>query len=363
VFNAEHFRLPFKIGMRFALTPEQNALRETARGFLADRVRVREAIGLPGAHDPEVWKSIAEMGWLGIDVAEEHGGQGLTFIESVLLVEETGRALLPGPFLGTLCAVQTLLTAGTEEQRSARLPALTGGASIVAAATSRGTVRVVRNRVRGEEEAIACATVADVVAVAADTSDGRMPIFVRAKDATIEPRQSADLTRPAARVRFEGARIDERFDPRGLDPVRDRLRVLVAADAVGGAAAALDMAVAYAKDRVQFDRPIGTFQAVKHRAADAWRTLESARLATWYAAWAIANDAPDAHAAALAAKAAAGDAFIRCAADSIQIHGGIGFTWEHDAHLYYRRALADQVMLGDAAAMRDALAADVLAGA
>src|SRR5207249_9765260 len=116
--------------MRFAMTSEQNAFRETARTFLADRVRVRVAIELPGAHDPDLWKSIAEMGWLGIDVAEEHGGQGLTFVETVLLVEETGRALLPGPFLGTLCAVQTLLAAGTEEQKGARLPALTAGGSI-----------------------------------------------------------------------------------------------------------------------------------------------------------------------------------------------------------------------------------------
>jgi alkylation response protein AidB-like acyl-CoA dehydrogenase len=143
----------------------------------------------------------------------------------------------------------------------------------------------------------------------------------------------------------------------------DRARVLVAAELVGTASKALEMAVAYAKERQQFDRPIGSFQAVKHRAADAWRASEAARLAVWYAAWAIANGAPDASVAASAAKAAASDAAVRCTADSIQIHGGIGFTWEHDAHLYYRRAIAGQATLGDASMHRDTLAAEAFSHA
>jgi alkylation response protein AidB-like acyl-CoA dehydrogenase len=349
--------------MRFALTPEQEAFRETARRFLSERVRVRELIELPGAHDPTLWRSIAELGWLGVDVPEEHGGQGLTFVETALLAEEAGRALLPGPFLGTLCAVQVLIAAGSNEQRSKWLPALAGGGSIVAAAMSRGAMRVVRNRVRGEEAAVPCAAVADHIVFAADTPEGRTTLLVRAKEASIQPTGGADLTRPIARVRFDGSKIEERFDPAGLGALRDRTRVLVAADAAGGAAKALEMAVAYAKEREQFDRPIGSFQAVKHRAADAWRAVEAARLAVWYAAWAIANGAEDATVAASAAKAIACEAFVKAAADSIQIHGGIGFTWEHDAHLYYRRALADQTMLGDSASHRDAIAADVFARA
>jgi alkylation response protein AidB-like acyl-CoA dehydrogenase len=188
-------------------------------------------------------------------------------------------------------------------------------------------------------------------------------VLVRAKEASIEPTNGADLTRPVARVRFDGAKIEAQLDPAGLGALRDRARVLVAADAAGGAAKALEMAVAYAKDREQFDRPIGSFQAVKHRAADAWRAVEAARLAVWYAAWAIANGAEGATIAASAAKAIACEAYVKAAADSIQIHGGIGFTWEHDAHLYYRRALADQTMLGDSASHRNAIAADVFSRA
>ncbi len=342
--------------MRFALSPEQEAFRDTARAFLAKRVRVRESIELPGGHDPSLYKEIAGMGWLGVGVPEADGGQGLSFVETALLVEETGRALLPGPFLSTLIAVEA-----TRTLASLRAALVSGDRAAAVQITTRGSgLRFVRNRIRGEEPAVACAAIADVLLVVAQTPEGDAPFFVRASEATIEPVESADLTRPTARVRFDGARVEGRLDAAALPGLVDRARVLVAADAVGGASAALDMAVAYAKDRIQFDRPIGSFQAVKHRAAEAWRTLEAARLATWYAGWALANDAPDAHAAALAAKAAAGDAFVRCAADSLQIHGGIGFTWEHDAHLYYRRALADQAMLGDATDMRDALASDVL---
>ena len=342
--------------MRFALSPEQIAFRDTARAFLANRVRLRELIEMSGAHDPALFKEIAGLGWLGVGVPEESGGQGLSFVETTLLAEETGRALLPGPFLGSLIAVEgapTLIPLLAE---------LVSGNHVAAAQipTGRPRLRFVRNRLRGEEPFVHCAAVADVLFVVAATPDGPAPFFVRSSEAVIEPVASADLTRPASRVLFDGARVDERLDPAALPGLIDRARVLVAADAVGGATRALEMAVAYAKDRQQFDRAIGSFQAVKHRAADAWRALESARLATWYAAWTIANDAPDAHTAALAAKAAAGDAFMRGAADSIQIHGGIGFTWEHDAHLYYRRAIADQAMLGDAAALRDAVAGNVL---
>ena len=342
--------------MRFALSPEQTAFRDTARAFLANRVRVRDAIELPGSHDPALFKEVAGMGWLGVGVPEAQGGQGLSFVETTLLAEETGRALMPGPFLGTLVAVEAALTL------PGLLAELVSGSRVAGVQIPSGEprLRFVRNRIRGEEPLVACAAAADVLLVAASTRDGPAPFFVRASEAWLEQVASADLTRPAARVRFDGARVEERLDPQTLPGLVDRARVLIAADAVGGASAALEMAVAYAKDRTQFDRPIGSFQAVKHRAADAWRALETARLSTWYAAWAIANDAPDAHTAALSAKAAAGDAFVRCAADSIQIHGGIGFTWEHDAHLYYRRAIADQAMLGDGVAMREAIAADVL---
>jgi len=328
--------------MRFALSEEQEAFRDTARRFLSERVHLREQIAMPGAHDASLWKEIVELGWLGLEDA--------TFVEAALLAEEAGRALLPGPFTATLIAIEALRSAG------ATLPE---GACAVALDST--DVRFVRNRLRGRIAAVPCAEAAVTLLVAATTPDGPAAFEVAASEATIEPIESADLTRPAARVTFDGAKVRQRFD--GLDAMIDRARVLTAADAIGGGAKALEMAVAYAKDRVQFDRPIGSFQAVKHRAADGWRALESARVATWYAAWTIANDADDASTAARAAKAMAGDAFARCAADSIQIHGGIGFTWEHDAHLYYRRALADQATLGDATRQREAIASNVFANA
>ena len=330
--------------MRFALTPEQEAFRDTARRFLTDRVRLREQIAQPGAHDETLWKSIVKMGWL--------DGDGMTFVETALLAEEAGRALLPGPFTGTLIVNECVRRAGAD-----------GSTDPATAALDATGVRFVRNRLRGTIGAVPCAEVARLILVVAHSSNDRAAFLVNTAEATIETVESADLTRPAARVTFDGAKTTQRFEAASLGAMLDRARVLTAADAVGGAAKALEMAVAYAKERVQFDRPIGSFQAVKHRAADGWRALESARLATWYAAWAIESGADDATTAARSAKAMAGDAFVRCAADSIQIHGGIGFTWEHDAHLYDRRALADQAVLGDATAHRDAIAADVFARA
>jgi alkylation response protein AidB-like acyl-CoA dehydrogenase len=339
--------------MRFALSPEQESFRETARRFLADRVRLREQIAMPGAHDPELWKTIASMGWLDPD--------GRTFVETALLAEEAGRALLPGPFFGTLVAVEALSVCGGEDLTSRVLPALVAGDRPAGVAAPPG-VTLLSDRLRGEAT-VPCGEVADVLLVLAATPEGRTPFLVAAKEAAIEPVGGADLTRPIATVRFDRARFEERLDPSGHAALLDRARVLAAAELVGTGAKALELAVAYAKDRQQFDRAIGSFQAVKHRAADAWRTIEAARLAVWYAAWAIENDAPDAAAAAAAAKAAAGDAAVRATADSIQIHGGIGFTWEHNAHLYYRRAIAGQAFLGGAAAERDTLAAEAFAQA
>jgi alkylation response protein AidB-like acyl-CoA dehydrogenase len=341
--------------MRFALTPEQEAFRDSTRRFLADRVRVRDQIEMPGAHDPVLWKQMAELGWL----------DELGFVETALLVEETGRALLPGPLLGTILARHALITCGSDEQRERVLPPLAHGERVVAPAITggRSSVRLVRNRLRGEHRLVPCAAVADSLLVEAAMPSGGWLFGVPASECAIEPVESADLTRPAAHVRFEGSRSEEQLDPGGIAAFLDRARVLIAAEMVGGADAALSTAVAYAKERVQFDRPVGSFQAVKHKAADAWRALEAARLSTWYAAWAIETGAADAIVAAAIAKAAAGDAFVRCAADSIQIHGGIGFTWEHDAHLAYRRAIADQAWLGDSAEHRDRVAASVLAEA
>ncbi|MGZ4103750.1 MAG: acyl-CoA dehydrogenase family protein [Actinomycetota bacterium] len=320
--------------MNFSFSSEQDAFRREARRFLSEQVDARAQIAMPGAHDPALWKEMAALGWVGAAIPEEHGGQGLPFVDLCLLVEETGRALLPGPFLPHTIASLAIARAGTDAQRADLLPSLASGGAI-GAFTEDGLLAT-------------CGAVADVVAIL----EFARPQVARSGGFDAEPVDAVDLTRPAARITLLAE-----AEPLGAPvPLRPCTSVLIAAESVGAASAAMDMAVAYAKERIQFDRPIGSFQAIKHKAADMLRALEAARLAVYYAASAIEAGDARAHVAAAMAKASANDAFTRCAADNIQIHGGIGVTWEHDAHLFYRRALASSPMFGDPSAARDHVA-------
>jgi alkylation response protein AidB-like acyl-CoA dehydrogenase len=344
--------------VEFALGAEQKEFRDSARRFLAQRVRVRELIDLTGAHDPALWSAMAEMGWMGVDVPEGLGGQGQSFLDLCLVLEEVGRVLLPGPFLATAgWGVSALLACGSDEQRDRCLPSITSGEKIYAASTADG-LKLTRNRLRGDL-LIECASVAHSLLVHAQTADGPAVFIVLPSEAELEPVEAADLTRPASRVRFSGAKPQERL-PGKIEPFLARARVALAAEMVGAADRCVEMSVAYAKERVQFDRPIGSFQAVKHRAADMMRSVAGARLAAYAAAWAIGAGSAEAERAASVAKATAGDALMQCAAGAIQIHGGIGFTWESDAHLFYRRAIASQTALGSASRHRDRLAQQLL---
>ena len=323
--------------MNFSFTEEQDAFRAEARRFLSDRVDVRAQIAMPGAHDPALWKEMAALGWLGVALPESEGGQGLGLVDLCVLLEEAGRVLLPGPFLHHSIAGLALSKTQTSDL-----------------GPSTATGEIVATSVSDLEAPAPCGAVADIVVSLAfmDPQVARAGTF---KTAEVE---TADLTRP-------GARISLLSETEALNvpvPLLPYASVAIAADAVGGAQAALDMAVAYAKDRQQFDRPIGSFQAIKHKAADMLRALEAARLAVYYAASAIDNGAPDAFVAAAQAKVAANEAFLRCSADNIQIHGGIGVTWEHEAHLYYRRALADSVLFGDSAGGREVVARALFEG-
>ena len=323
--------------MKFSFTPEQDAFRAEARRFLTERVDVRAQIALPGAHDAALWKEMAALGWLGVALPESEGGQGLGLVDLCIVLEEAGRVLLPGPFLHHSIAGLAL----SRTQTGDLVPAVASG-EIVATAVS------------DLDAPAACGSVADAVVVLRLMD----PQITRPGTFTTDEIETADLTRP-------GARVAPTSEAEGLSapvPLLPYASVAAAADAVGGAQGAVDMAVAYAKDRQQFDRPIGSFQAIKHKAADMLRALEAARLATYYAASAIDTGAPDAFVAAAQAKVAANDAFMRCAADNIQIHGGIGVTWEHDAHLYYRRALGDSVLFGDSAGGREVVARALFEG-
>ena len=309
--------------MNFSFTPEQDTFRAEARRFFAERVDVRAQIALPGAHDPALWKEMASLGYLSVSDPES----GSSLVDVCIVLEEAGRALLPGPFLPHAIAALAVGRAGGDPNLARAMAA----GEAVATATE-------------DLAQVPCGGVAAVVAILRLQS----PDIVRSFEA--EEIESADLTRPAAHVM---PKEEESLDP---VPLRAVACVAVAAESVGAAARALEMATAYAKEREQFGRPIGSFQAIKHKAADMLRAVEAARLAVYFAASAL--DTGDAHAfvAAATAKVAANDAFMRCAAENIQIHGGIGVTWEHDAHLFYRRALASSAYFGDSAGGRDVVA-------
>jgi len=309
--------------MNFSFTPEQDTFRAEARRFFAERVDVRAQIALPGAHDPALWKEMASLGFLGVSDPES----GSSLVDVCIVLEEAGRALLPGPFLPHTIAALAVVRSGGDPYLARAMAA----GDTVATATE-------------DLAQVPCGGVADVVAILRFQSPG----MIRTFDA--DEIESADLTRPAVRV------SPREEDPLNPVPLRAVACVAVAAESVGTAARALEMATAYAKEREQFGRPIGSFQAIKHKAADMLRAVEAARLAVYFAASAIDAGDRNAFVAAATAKVAANDAFMRCAAENIQIHGGIGVTWEHDAHLFYRRALASSAYFGDSAGGRDVVA-------
>jgi alkylation response protein AidB-like acyl-CoA dehydrogenase len=337
--------------MNFSFTPEQDAFRAEARRFFAERVDVRAQIAMPGAHDPALWKEMAALGWLGMIIPGEYGGLGSMFVDLCVLLEEGGRALLPGPLMSTVIggAVPVMLC-GTEAQRSRLLPRIVSGDDVAAFADT-SDAHVEGDHIRGTRELAFAAGVVDWLVVAPAS---HKPMIVPKDGFTAQLTETADPTRPRYHVDFDGR--GEPMASEDLGGFLIRGRVAAAAEMIGAASAALDMAVTYAKERTQFDRPIGSFQAIKHKAADMLRSVEAARLAVYSAATAIDTGASNADVASSIAKAAASDALYRCAADNIQIHGGVGVTWEHDAHLYYRRAIAAGRMFGSAETHRDLVA-------
>jgi alkylation response protein AidB-like acyl-CoA dehydrogenase len=374
--------------MQFALTDEQQMIRDAARTFFAENAGsepLRAAIESPSSYDPALWQRLAgESGWAGIAIAERYGGAGLGMVELALLQHEQGRRLVVSPFFSTVCLAAPLIAeAGTETQRGAWLPKIAAGDArlAVACANAQGATDADRLDVcmRARSDGFALSGEADfvihghacealLVAARGPGSDatGALTIAIVARDApglTIEPRTMLDLTRPMSRVAFADVRLnrDDLLGEPGqagaaYERALDLARVALAAEAVGVAEFALEMTTAYVKDRVQFGRPIGSFQAVKHRLADMMVAIEAARSASWYAACVADELAAELPEAASIAKAACSDAAFECAANAIQLHGGIGFTWEHDAHLYFKRARAISTLLGTPAWHRERIA-------
>jgi alkylation response protein AidB-like acyl-CoA dehydrogenase len=326
--------------MNFDFSEDQATIKRTARDFLADRLRPEawRALVEDGRYDDGLWREVAELGWAGIHLDEGHGGQGLGTVELAILAEELGYALAPSPFLATSAAGRVLAHAGSEAQRERWLPRLAAGELV-------GTVGVVTD---GEAPMVPDADRAEVIVLL----DGLAGMVVEAGDARIEPEATIDSTRRFGRVRASGG------EPLAAEPLPalDRIEVVLAAELVGVAQRAMEMAVAYAKEREQFGRPIGAYQAVAHRCAQMLLEVESARSTTLYAAWAADHEPESLPLAASMAKAYAADTGWRVTASSLQVHGGIGFTWEHDLHFFLKRAKTDGHLLGSARSHRERVA-------
>lgn len=352
------------------LTPEQEALRDVVRRFVSERSpreAVRALIDTHSAGDPAVWKTMAEeLGLHAIAIPEEYGGAGCGAVELGIVLEEMGRLLLVSPFFSTIAlASQTLLQFEDEDARQRWLPAFAAGSTTatVAIAENAGRwdlesveARAERTEggwaVSGSKWFVPDGCTADVVFVAARTETGLGLFAVESGAPGVErvSLQALDLTRDLARIELDhtpAVPVEEGVDAsERLESALDAIYVAVACEQIGGAGRCLDMAVDYARTRTQFDRPIGSFQAIKHKCVDILLDLEAGRSAAYYARAAIAARASDAPAAASVAKAYCSQAFVHAAKENIQIHGGIGYTWEHDAHLYLRRAKSSELLFG-----------------
>ncbi|HEY5578424.1 MAG TPA: acyl-CoA dehydrogenase family protein [Acidimicrobiia bacterium] len=375
------------MGPSFVPTEEQELLRETARRFLEQKCppsSVRALMESDEGFDPSIWKEIADLGWQGIAIPEAYGGAGSTMLEQAVLMEEMGKVLFPGPYLASaVLAANTIMLAGSEEQKRDLLPEIASGERIVTVAFAEpeglwdaSGVQLEALRAGGEfvltgtKMFVLDGHIADVVIVAARTGKGEtaegISLFLvpgEADGLTRRRLETMDMTRKQAELSLESVRLPRSAllgeEGKGWEPLETAIRVAVvalAAEQVGGAQKCLDMSVEYAKVRVQFGRPIGSFQAIKHKCADMLVQVESARSAASYAAWAAASAPEELREAAPVAKSYCSEAFFFCAAENIQVHGGIGFTWEHDAHLYFKRAKSSELLFGDPVFWRRQLA-------
>ncbi len=358
--------------MNFGFTEEQEFLRSTAREFLEKECPmsvVRELMETESGYRPELWKKMAELGWVGLLIPEEYGGAGLTFVDLVVVLEEMGRSLLPSPFFANLQGTRAVLSAGTDTQRKEILPAVAAGDRILSFAITEeaGTEEAKDLQLRAEKDGAGYRLTgtklfvpdgqnADTLVVAARTGgagEGGISLLLvdrQAAGVSVTPLQSMDQTRRIAELRFEGAPGELLGEENGgwkiWERVRDAALVVISAEAVGGAEKVLEDSVAYAKERIQFGKPIGVNQAIKHKCADMLIHVECAKSITYYAAWALSEGVDEATLAAAMAKAYTSDAYRHTSSENIQIHGGVGFTWEYDCHLYFKRAKLLEVSFG-----------------
>jgi alkylation response protein AidB-like acyl-CoA dehydrogenase len=365
--------------MDFGFSEEQEMLRKAARDFLAKEspmTYVRRMMEDDVGYSVETWRKMAELGWTGLIYPERYGGSALDLVDLVAILEEMGRVVMPGPFLSTvLLGGSAVLDAGDDAQKERYLKAISAG-------ELKATLAVVEPNGRWDASGVEATAVADsggyllsgvklfvpdahvadlvIVATRTERSPGEEGISLFAIDVpkggvTVTPLKTLDQTRKLCEVKLDQVRVgpEALIGARGggwpiLKRVTDRAKVALCAEMCGGAERVLEMSVEYAKVRVQFNRPIGSFQAIQHKCANMLLLVEGAKSATYHAAWAVANDVPEASLAAAMAKAYTSDAYRTVAGEGIQIHGGIGFTWEHDMHIYFKRAKGSEVTFGDA---------------
>ena len=340
--------------MGIAVTDDHRELAEVARAFLTSqkaRWAARSLLDTADESRPPFWQNLVELGWLGLHIDEEHGGSGYGLPELVVVIEELGRAVAPGPFVPTVIASAVIAKDGTADQKSRLLPGLIDG-TITAAIGLDSQVRVSDGLADGDAGIVLGAGLGELLVIAAGDD---VLLLERGRDGvSVDVPDNLDPTRRSGRVRLQNVSVSaDDIVPGARESTLARARTLLAAEAVGGASDCVDAAVAYAKVREQFGRTIATFQAVKHHCANMLVAAESATAAVWDASRAASEDEQQFRLIAAAAAALAFPAYARNAELNIQVHGGIGFTWEHDAHLHLRRALVIAALLGGDAPARD----------
>jgi acyl-CoA dehydrogenase len=357
--------------MNFDFSDDLKQLRDQARRFLSERCApavVRRSLDGQETYAAALWREIAGMGWIGAAIPEEFGGAGLGYEGLCVLAEEMGRAVAPVPFASTAyLAAEAILTAGSDAQRSDILPKLADGSVIGCLALSEGNgnpepagirARVVGGRLTGAKWPVADGGVADVAVVVACDAHRQPGLFI-ADLAEVRRRdlKTLDPTRNQARLDFDATPVQVLGSAGwgAVQRVLDRAAILFAFEQVGGADACLQMAREYAQERFAFGRPIGSFQAIKHKLADMYVALELARSNAYYGAWALGADATDLPLAAAMARVSATEAFHLASKENIQTHGGIGFTWAVDCHLFYRRSKQLGLAIGSAPFWKDRL--------
>ena len=357
--------------MNFEFSEEQQFIRDQAATFLREQCSpsvVREVLDSDAPYHQGLWHSVIELGWTAMAIPESYGGLGLGYLELCVIAEEIGRVAAPIPFSSSVyLASEAILLAGSEEQKQLYLPQLATGEMIGTLASSEGLGKLVvecqwlDGHLTGKKIAVPDGEAADLCVVVAKDAKGQQVLcVVDLHDASVSRQtvQSMDPSRPQAEITFTSTPATKLADSEQahFQQLMDKTAVLFAFEQIGGAQAAIDMGVDYTKNRFAFGRQIASFQAIKHKFADMYIALELARSNAFYGAWALATNAPELPLAAATARVSASDSYFQISKENIQAHGGMGFTWEFDCHLYYRRAQYLSLIIGSNREWREKLA-------